>query len=185
MILCSSAQRDHAMKIPPLRNITLHALVFDILPPVSFVVVLAIIAIVLFINVRSSSGRAALLPVKRGDLQKRLEDLMQEQAQAKVSGRDTTSIDAEIKAVRSKIEILDQRDESDRKLKAYMLELEQKADEQRRLEEERRKEEKEAATLQNRCEAVKEKRLSDLTVNDVELLRRCGVELHSIPIPHD
>ena len=88
---------------------------------------------------------------------------------------DTGSLDVQIAELRKRLEPL----EAD----------EQRANERRerqKAEEERQK--AEAAALkaeqefQRKCGKLKEKKIADLTVNDVEELRECGVHVNGLPI---
>jgi hypothetical protein len=63
---------------------------------------------------------------------------------------------------------------------------EQEVAQKRKLEEEQReldkKLQREAEELKRKCDAVKEKRLSDPTTNDVELLKTCGAPAPYLPV---
>jgi hypothetical protein len=93
-----------------------------------------------------------------GDL---LLQLTTEQIRAKLANKDadTTSLDRRIQELRAKLA----QDESKQQLARQQEEIQRDRAAQ--------------AAFQKRCEATKQKRVSDLTVNDVEFLKECGVSV--------
>jgi hypothetical protein len=100
-------------------------------------------------------------------LRARLVDLTsrQQAARAANSGADTSDLDRQIKDLQGELAILENEAEAGRR-----------QDELRKLREEE-------VALKRRCEALREKRISDLTVNDVEILKKCGVAVPPLPAP--
>ncbi|MGA2725637.1 MAG: hypothetical protein ABSG79_24900 [Bryobacteraceae bacterium] len=100
-------------------------------------------------------------------------------ARGKSADVDTTEIDKQLAPLRARLAQLQPRHDQEVETRR----LQQEAEAQRQKEEQERKllqtMKLEAAELEKRCEAVRSKRIADLTVNDVELLKQCGT-----PVPH-
>lgn len=116
-------------------------------------------AVVAYIAVRSASSSDI------DTLREQLSDLMTKQLRAKMANRDadTSKLDGRIKELRSKLASLEQAEES------------------RKHEDEMKKLREKELAFRKRCEALKDKRISDLTVNDVQLLNECGASTPRLP----
>jgi hypothetical protein len=108
-------------------------------------------------------------------LRERLDELTTERLRAKTANvnADTSALDRQIKELRGKLAPLEEREDEDRRRAAAEAEAQ-------RLREEAQRVREEESNFRRQCKALKEKRISDLTVNDVETLRQCGT---SVPLP--
>jgi hypothetical protein len=95
---------------------------------------------------------------------------------------DTTDIDKQLAPLKKRLAQL--QPHHDQELEAKRLQQEAEAQRQKREQEQQliEKMKREAEELQKRCEAVRAKRIADLTINDVDLLKQCGTPVPHLPI---
>lgn len=100
-------------------------------------------------------------------LREQLSGLTTRQLNIRMANRDadTAVLDRQINELRSKLASLEE------------------AEDRRRAAAEAQKREREELAFQKRCEALKKKRISELTVNDVEMLKQCGLSIPRVPLP--
>jgi predicted transcriptional regulator len=103
-------------------------------------------------------------------------------ARGKNADVDTAEIDKQLAPLRARLAELQPR--HDREVEAELSQAEGEAQRQRQEQEQQSIQamKREAAELEKRCEGVRSKRIVDLTINDVELLKQCGTPIPHLPI---
>jgi chromosome segregation ATPase len=100
-------------------------------------------------------------------LRLQLSELTMKQLRAKTVNADTNKLNKQIEELRSRLAFLEQKNEEYRKHGGARIE------EYRKQYETQMRREADSAS-HRRCDALKEKHISDLTLDDVELLKECG-----------
>lgn len=88
---------------------------------------------------------------------------------------DITDIDKQLAPLRARLAQLRPRHDQEVEARRHQQEAEAQRQKQEQIE-------RESAELQKGCEAVRSKRLVDLIVNDVELLKQCGTAVPHLPL---
>ncbi len=94
---------------------------------------------------------------------------------------DTSELDQQIEEVRDRIARLEKEEELQNYIDQRLKEAEQPRKEDEKEKREAKRLEEEAVALQKRCAALKDKKMSDLTINEVEVLKQCGLTIPHLP----
>jgi septal ring factor EnvC (AmiA/AmiB activator) len=91
---------------------------------------------------------------------------------------DVAGIDKQLAPLKAKLAELQPRHEQAVEERRLQQESEARRQEQQQIEAMQKKE----SELKKRCEDIKSKRVADLTVNDLELLKACGISVPHLPL---
>ncbi|MGD0667571.1 MAG: hypothetical protein ABSB23_08410 [Bryobacteraceae bacterium] len=145
------------------------------------IVILAVVGLVLDQTTRErSSPPLAVVEDEYSSLASQINALEVRQliARGKDANADVAEIDKQLAPLKAKLAELQPRHEQAIEERRLQQEREARRQEQQQIEAMRKKEEE----LKKRCEEIKSKRVVDLTVNDLELLKACGISVPHLPL---